>query len=102
MAASIEAITFDLWDTMIRDETDEPKRAAQGLSTKPVARRALLHTALARHGDIAVDTLSIAYDVADAAFNKVWKGHAVTWIGPGTHSTPGWKTASCMAPESAT
>ena len=79
MAASIEAITFDLWDTMIRDETDEPKRAAQGLSSKPVARRTLLHTALARHGDIDFDTLSMAYDVADAAFNRVWKGHAVTW-----------------------
>ncbi len=79
MARNIEAITFDLWDTMICDETDEPKRAAQGLASKPRARRELLHEALGRHGEIAYETLSAAYDVADAAFNKVWKGHAVTW-----------------------
>ena len=79
MATSIEAITFDLWDTMICDETDEPRRAAQGLAPKPRARRELLHEALSRHGEISYQTLSTAYDVADAAFNKVWKGHAVTW-----------------------
>jgi putative hydrolase of the HAD superfamily len=79
VATTIEAITFDLWDTMICDETDEPKRKAQGLAPKPVARRELLHAALARHGDIDFATVATAYDVADAAFNKVWKGHSVTW-----------------------
>ncbi len=79
MARNIEAITFDLWDTMICDETDEPKRAARGLAPKPRARRELLHEALSRHGEIAYETVALAYDVADAAFNKVWKGHAVTW-----------------------
>lgn len=77
--AAIKAITFDLWDTMISDETDEPKRTAQGLSSKPKARRELLHDALSRHGDIAYETVSLAYDVTDAAFNKVWKGHSFTW-----------------------
>ena len=76
---AIKAITFDLWDTMIADETDEPKRAAQGLSSKPKARRELMHVALNRHGAIDYDTVSTAYDVSDAAFNKVWKGHSVTW-----------------------
>ena len=77
--AAIKAITFDLWDTIISDESDEPKRVAQGLATKPKARRALMHAALERHGAIAYDTVACAYDVADAAFNKVWKGHSVTW-----------------------
>ena len=77
--AAIKAITFDLWDTMIADETDEPKRAAQGLSPKPRARRELMHAALMRHGAIDYDTLAMAYDVTDAAFNKVWKGHSFTW-----------------------
>ena len=27
----IKAVTFDLWDTVIHDESDEPNRAAQGL-----------------------------------------------------------------------
>ncbi len=76
---AIKAITFDLWDTMIADETDEPRRAAQGLSSKPKARRELMHAALNRHGAIDYDTVACAYDVADAAFNKVWKGHSVTW-----------------------
>ena len=79
MARNLEAITFDLWDTMIADETDEPRRKALGLAPKPRARRDLLHAALGRHGAIPYETLSTAYDVADAAFNKVWKGHAVTW-----------------------
>ena len=35
---TIKAVTFDLWDTMIADETDEPKRSAQGLASKPKAR----------------------------------------------------------------
>jgi putative hydrolase of the HAD superfamily len=77
--AAIKAITFDLWDTMIADETDEPRRKAQGLSSKPRARRELMHAALMRHGAIEFDTVACAYDVADAAFNKVWKGHSVTW-----------------------
>ena len=79
IVAAIKAITFDLWDTMIADETDEPKRAAQGLPPKPRARRELMHAALIRHGPIDYDTLAMAYDVTDAAFNKVWKGHSFTW-----------------------
>ena len=76
---AIKAITFDLWDTLIADDTDEPRRAAQGLSSKPRARRELMHAALIRHGAIDYDTVACAYDVVDAAFNKVWKGHSVTW-----------------------
>ncbi|GIT27925.1 MAG: hypothetical protein CM1200mP41_39690 [Gammaproteobacteria bacterium] len=30
----IKAVTFDLWDTVIHDDSDEPKRAAQGLRSK--------------------------------------------------------------------
>ncbi len=80
MAASVKAITFDLWDTMIADETDEPKRVAQGLDTKPVARRHLVHAALNAHGDaFAFDTVVSAYGVVDAAFTKVLKQHHITW-----------------------
>jgi len=75
----IKAITFDLWDTMIVDESDEPARAARGLGTKVADRRRLVHEALGGDAAIARETVALAYDVADAAFNKVWKEHHVTW-----------------------
>ena len=37
------AITFDLWDTVFHDDSDEPKRAAAGLPNKKVSRRDLVH-----------------------------------------------------------
>ncbi len=79
MAGGVKAITFDLWDTMIRDDSDEAERKARGLGTKAADRRRLLHEALGRHGDIAYATVATAYDVADAAFVKVWKEHHITW-----------------------
>ena len=42
----IKAVTFDLWDTVIHDDSDEPKRAAQGLRSKKEERRFLLWEAL--------------------------------------------------------
>ena len=79
MAGRISAVTFDLWDTMIADDTDEPVRAARGLRPKHDQRRHLAHEALSREGDIAFDAVASAYDVADAAFDKVWKELHVTW-----------------------
>ena len=35
----IKGVTFDLWDTMVRDESDEPVRAARGLRSKKAERR---------------------------------------------------------------
>lgn len=78
MAANY-AITFDLWDTVFCDDSDEPKRAAAGLPTKRVARRDLLHAALLRHGPIDRAHSDLAYDTADAAFSQVWNAQAVTW-----------------------
>ena len=46
----VKAITFDLWDTVIRDDSDEAKRAARGLPSKREARREALPCAL-RVGD---------------------------------------------------
>lgn len=75
----IRAITFDLWDTVVIDDTDEPKRAAAGLPTKLVTRRQLVHEYLNRHTPIARETVDLAYDVTDAAFRKVWHDQHVTW-----------------------
>ena len=75
----IRAITFDLWDTVIHDDSDEPKRAAAGLPSKREARRALVREALADHPAVPADVVDAAYDVADAAFNRVWHDLHVTW-----------------------
>ena len=75
----IRAITFDLWDTVIHDDSDEPKRAAAGLPTKHEARRGLVREALADHSAVPPDVAVVAYDVTDAAFNKVWHDLHVTW-----------------------
>lgn len=75
----IKAVTFDLWDTIVFDDSDEPKRAAQGLRSKKAERRHLLWQALNAIEPISQDQVSLAYDVADAAFNKVWHDQHVTW-----------------------
>jgi len=75
----IKAITFDLWDTVIRDDSDEPKRAARGLPSKRDARRAALFDALERHGGAAREAVEIAYDTMESAFNHVWHDQHVTW-----------------------
>ena len=75
----IKAITFDLWDTIIHDDSDEPKRAAAGLRSKRDERRHLLWQALNEEEPLDVERVRMAYDVADAAFNKVWREHSITW-----------------------
>ena len=34
----VMAVTFDFWDTLAADDSDEPKRAERGLPTKAEAR----------------------------------------------------------------
>jgi putative hydrolase of the HAD superfamily len=75
----IKAITFDLWDTLVHDDSDEPKRKARGLPSKRDHRRQLLWEALDRHAPIPRASVDLAFDVADAAFNKVWREHSITW-----------------------
>ena len=77
--AAIRAITFDLWDTVFIDDSDEPKRAAQGLAPKPAERRNLIQQFLERHEPISRDLIDLAYDTTDAAFHHVWYGQNVTW-----------------------
>lgn len=75
----VRAITFDLWDTIIRDDSDEPKRKAAGRPTKKEERRMLIHQYLSRHESIDRKHVDMVYDTADAAANKVWKEHHITW-----------------------
>jgi HAD superfamily hydrolase (TIGR01549 family) len=79
---AIRAVTFDLWDTVIIDESDEPKRAEMGLLPKPEQRRQLVWDFLNRQAPISKETVNLAYDVTDAAFGHVWYGQNVTWEVP--------------------
>ena len=76
---NIKAITFDLWDTLVIDDSDEAKRAEQGLRSKFDERRHLLWEALNSCKPIDLETVHLAYNVGDSAFNKVWKDHHITW-----------------------
>ena len=76
---NIKAITFDLWDTLVIDDSDEAKRAEQGLRSKFDERRYLLWEALNTCKPIDLETVHLAYNVGDSAFNKVWKDHHITW-----------------------
>ncbi len=76
------AVTFDLWDTVFHDDSDEVARAAAGLPTKKVARRDQVHAALSPHGPIDRSVLDAAYDTADAAFSHVWNQQSITWTVP--------------------
>jgi HAD superfamily hydrolase (TIGR01549 family) len=77
--AAIRAITFDLWDTVLVDDSDEPKRAAQGLASKQVERCNLVQEFLERHEPIAREMVDLAYATTNAAFHQVWHSQNVTW-----------------------
>jgi putative hydrolase of the HAD superfamily len=76
---AIRAITFDLWDTIVDDDSDEPKRIAKGLLSKKAQRRRLILDALNAIEPIDEAAVNLAYDTADAAFNFVWHDQHVTW-----------------------
>jgi len=75
----VKAITFDLWDTVIHDDSDEGKRKAQGLASKKEARRALALSVLERTAPLEKSILLAAYDTMEADFNRVWHDEHVTW-----------------------
>lgn len=77
--AVIRAITFDLWDTVFIDDSDEPKRAAQGLLPKPAERRRLVHQFLERYEPISKEQVELAYNTVDAAFHHIWYSQNITW-----------------------
>jgi putative hydrolase of the HAD superfamily len=77
ICAMIAAITFDFWDTIAVDDSDEPKRAALGLPTKPEARTQLFVTRVtARYPHIDPGQAAAAYAAANAKFRDHWhNGH---------------------------
>jgi len=82
---TLQAITFDLWDTIVADDSDEPKRAAQGLLSKRDQRRRLVFDALQAIEPIdamePIDNraVELAYNTTEAAFHLAWHDQHVTW-----------------------
>ncbi len=79
MSKPIKTVSFDLWDTVFIDDSDEPKRAAAGLPPKGIQRRHLVQQFLERHDPTSRELIDRCYDTTDAAFREVWYGQNVTW-----------------------
>jgi len=75
----IKGITFDLWDTVFIDDSDEPKRKAAGRPPKSVERRQLVHKFIEKQSAVSMKLVNAVYDAVDAAFKKVWLNQHVTW-----------------------
>jgi HAD superfamily hydrolase (TIGR01549 family) len=77
--SKISAITFDLWDTVLVDDSDEAKRKTAGRPAKRVERRNLMQRFLERHTPVPWSIIDPVYQAVDAAFKKVWDELHVTW-----------------------
>ncbi len=76
----IKVVSFDLWDTVLVDGSDEVKRKNLGLLPKKQQRRKLVRDSLESFGMTCdPNRIDIAYDTADAAFSVVWSEQQVTW-----------------------
>ena len=76
---AIKAVTFDFWDTIVDDDSDEPKRAERGMRSKRDERRYQVWEALNAVEPIELERVVLAYDTAEAGFNIVWKENHINW-----------------------
>ncbi len=68
------AITFDLWDTLVIDDSDEPERARRGLLSKSDTRRSEFSAlVLANKPSLKPAEIDSAFDLAAARFRHWWK-----------------------------
>ncbi len=71
----IKAITFDLWDTIIVDNSDEKKRKI----TKEEERVVILSDIVVNYEAVSRRKLVQAIDKITAEFNHEWKENYITW-----------------------
>lgn len=70
----IRAVSFDLWDTLVHDDSDEAERARRGLLPKPEARRkAFIDEVLAHHPSRDLIQVESAFDRMNERFRHQWK-----------------------------
>lgn len=69
----IAALTFDFWDTIAIDDSDEPKRAQLGLPSKPEARLRLFVSHIRTYyPHIPPEQAVAAYRTANERFREAW------------------------------
>ena len=76
---SLKGVTFDIWETILVDGADEPKRSAQGMRSKSDERRHLFWSVLDDQAPLDKAISDAAFHSQEAAFRKVWHGMNVTW-----------------------
>ena len=69
----MRAVTFDFWDTIVLDDSDEPIRAERGLKPKSEARRDLFVDEILAHSDFSRERAIAAYEHLNAVFRQQWK-----------------------------
>lgn len=70
----IKAITFDFWDTIVQDDSDEPKRKQQGLLSKAESRtKSFVDEIVKHHPNIPLSAIKKGLDDANAWFRHCWK-----------------------------
>lgn len=75
----IRAITFDFWDTIVADDSDEPKRKAAGLATKAIDReRLFVDEVLNNYPSVGQPVALQAHAFTTEQFNHQWKNQHVT------------------------
>ena len=75
----VQAITFDFWDTIAIDESDELKRKDVGLPTKVQARLQLFADEILRyHSEINLSQIGKAFQHANENFTNLWKQKHIT------------------------
>lgn len=74
----IQAITFDLWDNLVVDDSDEEVRAARGLLSKADQRRKLFVDEVLAHHDLPAEVVNAAFDTMNDRFRHQWKVQHVT------------------------
>jgi len=75
----VRTITFDLWDTLVIDNSDEERRAAAGLPTKVEARRESFMKSVKRaRPHFSEDVVATAFEVAQETARRSWKEAHVT------------------------
>jgi HAD superfamily hydrolase (TIGR01549 family) len=74
----IKAVTFDLWDTLVIDDSDEQERLLRGLGSKAEVRRDLFVGELMQWCGVAESVAEDGLNHAVAWFNRKWKAEHVT------------------------
>ena len=75
---ALKAITFDLWDTVLKDDSDEPKRKAKGLKTKSEERRQVLWEALNEQAPTDKSMVDTEFQTQEKFYRERWLRERVT------------------------